>query len=81
MNDFPDLSARRVSPVQNPGPPDAAQGGDEESRELKVPRSIVRWSKWRKAALRAEHRENRRTQQAVKARIHNSSEALKNNEK
>ena len=33
------------------------------------------------AALRAEHRENRRTQQAVKARIHNSSEALKNNEK
>lgn len=81
MNDFSDLSARRVSPVPNPGLPDAAQGGDEESRELKVPRSIVRWSKWRKAALRAEHRENRRTQQAVKARIHNSSEALKNNEK
>lgn len=44
----------------------APRGEDAgNSRELKVPRSIVRWSKWRKAALRAEHREVRRQLQAA----------------
>lgn len=44
----------------------APRGEDAgDTRELKVPRSIVRWSKWRKAALRAEHREVRRQLQAA----------------
>jgi hypothetical protein len=81
MNDFPDPPARLASPGRSPGLTDAGQDGCEESKELKVPRSIVRWSKWRKAALRAEHRENRRTQQAAQARVANSSEFLTNNEK
>ena len=46
----------------------AAPGGSPLSGEIKVPRSIIRWSKWRQAARRAEHREARRNQQLPKMR-------------
>lgn len=66
-DDSPDFP---VCPVSC-GYPDAATdapGGSEEMREIKVPRSIVRWSKWRQAARRAEQREARRNQQLPKMR-------------
>ena len=34
--------------------------GDQAPVELSVPRGIIRWSKWRQAALRAESREVKR---------------------
>lgn len=56
-----------------------AQSARDEPGELKVPRSIVRWSKWRKAALRAEHRESRRRLRATQAADKITSCALSGN--
>ena len=41
------------------GMPSTADG-DQASVEVSVPRGIIRWSKWRQAALRAESREVKR---------------------
>lgn len=52
----------RVSPAPTDRSPSSAsepQAVDPDSPEIKVPRSIIKWSKWRQATLRAEHREAR----------------------
>jgi hypothetical protein len=41
------------------GVPSTADG-DQAPAEVSVPRGIIRWSKWRQAALRAESREVKR---------------------
>jgi hypothetical protein len=76
MNDFPEPPSRTVATGGQPGPAVAASGERGEPKELKVPRSIVRWSKWRKAALRAEHRETRRNLQGSQAKPVMVSEPL-----
>jgi hypothetical protein len=56
-----------MPPSPHPRTPDtagtlAAQASGEDaelSGEIAVPRGIKRWSKWRQATLRAEHREAR----------------------
>ncbi|MFN0127581.1 MAG: hypothetical protein ACKV19_12940 [Verrucomicrobiales bacterium] len=52
----------RVSPAateRSPSSDSEHQTVDADSPEIKVPRSIIKWSKWRQATLRAEHREAR----------------------
>lgn len=66
MPDSADPTPPQPAAEDKAHPLPAPRGEDAgDTRELKVPRSIIRWSKWRKAALRAEHREVRRQLQAT----------------
>ena len=76
MNDSPDSPDPVTSAGRSARESAAARDDREEPAELKVPRSIVRWSKWRKAALRAEYRESRRNPQGAAARAALSSGSL-----